>query len=253
MKNSREPMRAILLGLVVTFGAVVVAPRPAAAAITDSDLYGAPRPALGLTVSLGFRSDLVRSAALDPFSRRDGIGQSALSVARRFGGSELSGLLLGFEWNHGKTTATARGADSSLELDRLTMVIEGRLPIRAKLAGFARFAPGLLRENAHLADASVPGDAYTGISSGGLDGKAWVPAADISGGLALRLGEMYRYGTPLFGFWLTAEGGYAYAGAHDLVLTPSVATQPGRTDEALNLGALAFRGPFLRFRFAVSF
>ena len=269
MNNSRRPANVprssvgpIIVGVVVAVVVGVVAgARPVSAAagdpgsslLTTSDLYGPPHRALGLTVSLGLRSDLVRNSALDAFSRTDGIPQSALSISRRFGGSDVSGLVVGFEWDHGKTNATARGADSSLTIDRLSVAVEGRMPILHRLAGFARIAPGLLHENASIADVSAPGDAYAGVAAGGLHAKGWVPAADISGGLDLRVGELYRFGTPLFGFWLTAEGGYGYAGAHDLVLTPNVATQPGRTDEPLRLGELSLRGPFLRFQFAVSF
>lgn len=250
MSNFGTVMRAAALGTILAGGA---APRPAHAAITDDDLFGQARAPLGLTAALGVRSDLVRSLGLDPFSTADGLSQSALSIGYRISGTERAGLALGFEWNHGTTTATARGSEASLTLDRLTLAIEARVGLWQRLSAFGRFAPGLLRDHASLVDPSAPVGAYGGISVGGLQQTKWVPAADLSAGLAFRFGELRGRGAPVFGFWLTTEGGYGYAGAHDLVLASRVETQPGRVDEPLRLGQLALRGAFLRFRVAVSF
>jgi hypothetical protein len=225
----------------------------ARARITEGDLQAQPRAPFRVTASLGVRADLIRGSSLDPFSAVDDISQSALSVGYLLSGSEREGLALGFEWNHGTTAATARGSQASLTMDRLTLAIEGRLPLWRRLCGFARFAPGLLRDHISLVDLSAPAGAYGSFAAGGLHQYSWVPAADVSGGLALRLGELRGTGAPVFGFWLTTEGGYGYAGAHDVVLGSRVETQPGRVDEPLRLGQLALRGAFLRFRLAVSF
>jgi hypothetical protein len=229
------------------FGAVT-----GAGAVTGDELQGPARPSLGLTAALGVRSDLIRGAGLDPFSRHDGVTQSALSVSRRFGPSDLSGVALGFEWDHGSTAATARGADSSLDLDRLSLTVEGRVPLARRLVAFARVAPGLMREAARLTEASAPATADAS-QPGVLQSTAWVAAADASVGLDFRLGELRRPGTPLFGFWLTAEGGYGYVAKRALTLGGGADGQPGQTSQPLRLGDLALSGPFMRFRFAVSF
>ena len=241
-------LSALLLGM-----GVGLASPPARAAITDDDLYGQARAPLGLTAALGVRSDLVRSTGLDPFSTSDELSQSSLAIGYHLTGTERAGLLLGFEWNHGNSAATARGSQASLTLDRLTFAIESRFGLWWRVSGFARFAPGAMRDHVGLVDPSAPMGAYGGVAAGGLQQTTWVPAADVSGGLAFRFGELRGRGAPVFGFWLTAEGGYAYAGAHDLVLESRVEAQPGRVDEPVRLGQLALRGAFMRFRIAVSF
>lgn len=226
----------------------------ATAQITDDDLYGKARTPFRLTAGLGVRSDLIRSSGLDAFSTTDGLSQSALSVGYHLSGTELSGILLGFEWNHATTTAAVRGAEASLTIDRLTLALESRVAVGRRVSVFGRVAPGLLRDRARMVDPSAPGGAYGGLTMGdGLAQTKWVPTADVSGGLALRFGELRGRGAPVFGFWLTAEGGYGYAAAHDLVLASRAETQPGRVDEPLRLGQLAWRGAFMRFRIAVSF
>jgi hypothetical protein len=209
--------------------------------------------ALGLTVAFGVRSDLVRSTGLDPFSTTDGVPQTALSISYRWHGTELSGLAVGFEWDHGELRSTARGAESALTIDRLSLGLEGRIPLVSRLVAFGRVAPGLLRDHASLLDYSAPAGAYAGTASGGLDQTTWVPAGDVSGGLAFRMVDLNAQSAPVFGVWVTAEGGYGYAASHDLVLGPHVETQVVRVDEPLRLGALAFHGPFLRIRLALSF
>ena len=230
-------------------------PTPTPTATGGGDPARSAAHGIGLTAGLGIRSDLVHSGGLDPFSARDGVPQSALSISYRFGDTASPSMAVGFEWDHGALTGTARGAETTLTIDRLSLGLEGRLPLVTRLVAFGRVAPGLLRDHASILDASAPGGAYGGAASGNLQQTTWVAAGDISGGLAYRFTEFHggAQGAPVFGFWLTAEGGYGYAATHDLVLSPHVETQPGRTDEPLRLGQLAFRGAFLRIRLALSF
>lgn len=211
------------------------------------------RPPLGFTAAVGVRTDLVRSTGLDPFSNSDDIHQTALSVGYRFGEADLPGIAAAFEWNHGSTDARARGADATLTIDRLSLGLEGRFPVTSRLSAFARLAPGLLRHDARLEDASAPPPAYDAESSGKVHQTAWLATGDVSAGLAYRVGILRASGAPVFGFWLAAESGYGYSASRQLVLSPGVETQPGRIDEPVRLGALAYRGAFLRFRLAVAF
>ncbi|MES1172402.1 MAG: hypothetical protein ABUL77_04120 [Bacteroidota bacterium] len=249
MRNVRNVIRASALALLL----VIATTSAASAAITDDDLYGAPRAPLGLTVALGMRSDLVRSPGLDAFSTTDGLPQSSLSLAYHRGADDRSGLAVGFEWNHGSTMARARDADASLTVDRFTLSLEGRIPVAARLSAFGRVAPGLLRDGARMVDPSVAGGPYGAGAGGVREQSKTVAAVDASAGLAFRFAEVRGRGTPRVGFWLTGEGGYGYAGAHDLVLASGTETQPGRVDQPLRLGELSLRGAFLRARFAVSF
>lgn len=249
----RPPRFALALTLVLLSASISRAARASESAVSVVNPVPPAKFDLGLMVGLGVRSDLIRSTGLDPFSTTDGVPQSALSISYRWLGTELSGIAVGFEWDHGELTSTARGADTTLTIDRLSLGLEGRIPIARRLVAFGRLAPGLLRDHAMLVDPSAPPSAYGGLVSGGLEQTTWVLAGDVSGGLAYRIAELHGSSGPVFGLWLAAEGGYGYAASHDLVLGPHVETQPGRVDEPLRLGSLAFHGAFLRIRLALSF
>jgi hypothetical protein len=227
--------------------------RSAEASVIGDDAHTDQQPSVGLTAGLGIRSDLVRSAGLDAFSTTDGVPQSALSVSYRLGGTERAVVAIGFEWNHGTTTAAARGTNAVLTIDRLSLGLEGRVPMSRRFSLFARVAPGLLRDHASLIDGSAPGGAFNSHVAGGMEQTTWVAAADVSAGVAFRIGEVHGQASPVLGFWLIAETGYGYSRAHDLVLSSRVETQPGRIDEPLHLGQLALRGAFGSFRVAMSF
>jgi hypothetical protein len=254
MSQLLDLLRVTAVGPALVLMLVVGGGSSARAAGADESLSPSVRSTLGVTAGLGLRSDLVHSAGLDAFSGTDAISQSALSLSYRLFGTELSGLAAGFEWDHGSTAALARSANATLAIDRLTVPIEARFRVGKRLAAFARVAPGVLRDRAVLVDASAPGAPYEGVyTTGELQQTSWQLAADLSGGLAFRFAEIRTGGAATFGCWLTAEAGYGYAGAHDLVLSGRVETQPGRIDEPLRLGTLALGGPFLRARLALSF
>jgi hypothetical protein len=224
--------------------------RSEAAAIPDNP---PPREPLGISVSLGTRSDLVRSGGLDPFSRTDRVGQSALGVGYRFGGLDAAGLSLGFEWDHGTASATARSAPTTLTVDRLSVALEARYPLVPRLSAFGRLAPGLIRDQVTLVDSSAPVPAYQLGATDKLEQTTWTPAADVGAGLSFRVVDVRGRGVPAFSFWVIADGGFGFAPAHDLSLRSGSEVQPGRTDEAVRLGELAMRGGFARGRVAISF
>ncbi|MEP6652238.1 MAG: hypothetical protein ABJA82_02705 [Myxococcales bacterium] len=208
---------------------------------------------IGLTASAGMRSDLVPSAGLDPFAPTDSIPQTALAVGYRFGHDVMSGIGVAFEWDHGNSTATARGTDTTLTVDRLSLGLDARVAIRARLAAFARLAPGLMRHHASFNEPTAPPPAYQEGATGTLQQTAWVPAADLSGGLVLRIGDVRPDQRRIFTFLVVGEGGYGVARAHDLTLAPDHQPPAGRTDEPVHLGQLAFSGMFLRLYLALSF
>ncbi|MEO8213678.1 MAG: hypothetical protein ABI560_10815 [Myxococcales bacterium] len=208
---------------------------------------------IGLTASAGMRSDLVASAGLDPFAATDSIPQTALAVGYRFGHDVMSGIGVAFEWDHGNSTATARGTDTSLTVDRLSLGLDARVAIRTRLAAFARLAPGLMRHHASFNEPAAPPPAYQEGAPGALQQTAWVPAADLSGGLVLRIGDVRPDQRRTFTFLVVGEGGYGLARAHDLTVASNHQTPAGRTDEPVHLGRLAFSGMFLRLYLALSF
>lgn len=251
----------VLSTSMIAAAALLLAARPAAAQQNAPAAYTSgpqaeprpPRPMLGFSVSLGTRSDLVRSAALDPFSRTDRLSQPALGLGYRFGAPEAPGLALAFEWNRGTTSATARAASTDLTTDRLAVGVEARFPVLNRLAVFGRLAPGVVRVKARMYDASAPAPAYQQAGAGTLGQTTWAPAVDVGAGLAFRIADVHGPGTPSFSFWVLADGGYGWSAAHQVLLRPSSEPQPGRVDEPVRLGELALRGAFARARLALSF
>jgi hypothetical protein len=212
------------------------------------------RAPLGISVSVGTRSDLLRSPGLDPFAGQDRLGQTVLAVGYRLGDVDAAGLSLGFEWNHGTSSAPARSAAAELTVDRLTLGIEARYPLLPRLAVFARVAPGLMRDRASLLDQSTPSSSGVALyGSGEAAQTKWSPAVDVGGGLAWRFADVQSPGIPALGFWVIADGGFGYTPAHQLTLHVQSDAQPGRTDEPLRLGSLSLAGAFARARLAVSF
>jgi hypothetical protein len=199
------------------------------------------------------RSDLVPSAGLDPFATTDSMPQTALAVGYRFGHDVMSGVGVSLEWDHGTSSATARGTDTSLTVDRLSLGLDARVAIRTRLAAFARLAPGLMRHHATFNEPSAPPPPYREGASGGLQQTVWVPVADLSGGVVVRLGDVRPDSRRTFTFLAVGEGGYGLARAHDVTLAPDHQTPAGRTDEPVHLRQLGFSGAFVRLYLALSF
>jgi hypothetical protein len=212
-----------------------------------------PLAPLGIVLAAGMRSDLVRSAGLDPFAGSDSISQGALGVGYRFGEVDDAGLAVGFEWNRGSLSAGARSAATDLTIDRLTLGIEGRYPIVRRLAVFVRLAPGLLRSQAHWYDLSAPAAPYDDGGTSALSQKKWSPAVDAGAGVAFRFGDLRSPGLPSVSLWLVADGGFGFSPGHDLTLRNQSQPLPGRTDEPIRLGNLSLSGGFARVRLAASF
>jgi hypothetical protein len=214
-----------------------------------------------VALSLGLRTDLIRSAAFDPFSETDDLQQ--LSLAARYtmapgaaagsGGERVLRFGVGFAWDHGNATAMARGGNSTLNTDRMSVALEGQLPLWRQLALVARVAPGLLRRSTTLSEASLPDAPYTTSSmySAGQVAKSF--CADASLGLDLVVGRLQTANIGSLGLAIAADLGYSFAAAKDVVLATGSGTSPGRTDEPIRLGSMAIGGMFFRFAGAVLF
>ena len=86
-----------------------------------------------------------------------------------------------------------------------------------------------------------------------LHQKTWAPSVDAAAGLTLLVAELRGQHSPLFGFWLTAEGGYGYSGGHEVALSTQAEAPAGRTDAPTRFGTLAVRGAFTRFGLSLTF
>jgi hypothetical protein len=246
-------LAAAVLALLATASEGAQAQQPAPFGTVAVSQPAPPLEPLGITLSAGMRSDLVRSAGLDPFSATDSISQSALGVGYRFGAVDAGGLAVGVEWNRGSVSAEARSASTDLTIDRLTLGIEGRYPVVRRLAVFLRLAPGVLRSQTRWNDLSVPAEAYQDSGGRALTQKKWSPAVDVGAGLAFRFGDLHSPGLPSVSLWLVADGGFGFSPGHELTLRNQSEPLAGRTDEPIRLGTLSLSGGFARARLAASF
>jgi hypothetical protein len=224
-----------------------------ASVATTADRETVPR-FRGLALSLGVRTDLVRSRAFDPFSASDDLQQSSLGARYTVHASELGvGFGVGVAWDHGSSTATARSASTALTLDRLSLTVEGRAPLSRHFTALVRVAPGLLRRSTTLTDGSLPNAPYTLASAGTASQTASSVSADASVGMEFLVGRLQAATLPV-GLSLLADGGYSYAPAREVVFSSAASTAVGgRTDQPVRFGKLAIGGVFFRLAAAVLF
>jgi hypothetical protein len=187
--------------------------------------------------SIGYRIAFVGNSGLDPFSTDDAVPQVSLAVGRTVfaGGSwSLAALAL---WDWGSLESTARGAKSSLTLNRITLGIEGRYHFFRRLYAFGRLAPGALSSSATLVD-NVTGLDQTSAS--------WVFAGDLSGGAAFEFAGENRGQSRRPRAWVGVEGGYGFASSAELRFKPEEGTAAPVRTQPQSFGELAVRGGFLR-------
>ncbi len=226
-------------------------PDPGGTATLATATVAPERPPLRVELDLGFRSNVLQSAALGAFSSDRTLTQSALFAGYRLG-SLMSGLTVGIEWNAGSASAQARGSTSSIGVDRLAVSLQGRVPVWRRLVAFGRLQPGAIRVKTTLQEASVAPGSGQGLPTE-LSQAKWLPAADASGGFGVHFGDVRGSSTPMFGFWLVAEVGYSYAPSYALVLAPPSDGLPHRADAAVHLGNISPSAVFTRFALGVTF
>jgi hypothetical protein len=185
----------------------------------------------------GYRGAIVRDAGYDPFSTNDWLGQLTLAGSRVVVRRGPFSLVAGAAWDYGRSTATARGADSGLTVHRLTVPLSVRYAPVRWLYVFGTIAPGAAYESARIGDSSAQAPLVT-------DG--WVPAVDASAGASWSFAD-----TRPLSWWLTAEAGYGLAAPLLLALSPD-GSDPRRT-ATTNLGSLAMNGSFGRLAVSVAF
>jgi hypothetical protein len=233
--------RGALLGLL----AAVPATETAALAQQQIETTAAPAepaPERTWSVAAGVRTMYVKSAGLDPFSTDDGLPQFSLAATRVVLRRERLALAAGLELDAGGTSSTARGAPSNLSLTTISAVAEGRYQVVSRFQVFARLSPGLLHGSASISDPSaVPG--------AGLGTSFDTFALEAAAGGAFRIATLPNTRARI---WLLADGGYSWAAAQHLVLTPGLGADQDKAG-ALDLGTLEPRGGFFRLAAALSY
>ena len=199
---------------------------------------GAPRWML----AAGVRTFYIKGAGYDPFSSDDGFVQFSLAGSRALVRRDDLSLAGGVGLDVGGSSAHARGSATDLRLTRVSALLEGRYQPASRLYLFARVAPGLLHGSAEVDDESSPARAT-------LETTFDTFSLDVGAGAALRLGAVVRRE---IGVWLVADGGYGWAAAQSLVLSPSLGNDSNKAG-SLELPALAPRGGFFRVALALSY
>jgi hypothetical protein len=227
--------------LVATFAGVASAHDDLAPAIEQAaDPAVAARGPGRWRISVGGRSSLYRSAGYDAFSSDDAFGQfSATATATVLSGPRFS-TAVGALWEDGSSSATARGAGSSLSLSRLGVVLEERFAPRPWAYAFVRVAPAWLRGRASIDDTSIAAPLETTFSTLSVDGSV---------GAAGRINP----GRGKVGVWIIGDGGYGWARAQPMALSPALPSADRDKAGVTTLADLAPSGVFFRFALALSY
>lgn len=197
------------------------------------------------SIDSGVRSTYVKDAAYDPYSHNDALSQWSIGMARTTIVRSNITFAPGFRWDVGSTTATARGADTSLLAHRLTVPLELRLHAENWLYVFGRFAPGAVYQRSRVQD--------TSMNEPMID-TAWVPAADISLGASFRFASFVDSGeSHAPRFWITPEIGYAWAGRASAALSPKTEADDPRAFGTLSMTGVTVRGTFFRVNLTTTF
>jgi hypothetical protein len=193
---------------------------------------------------LGYRGAFVTDAGYDPFSTQHYFPQVSLAVSRTVFARGAFSFAPGLAWDYGRSSATARGDASSLEVHRLVVMLEGRVHFGDWGYAFLRLAPGAASETLEVDDPSAPGP---------LTKSRWLFASDVSAGYAHLLWRRSERTELVARFWLQADGGYGWMAEQRLNLTPDLPAGDPRLTSGVDLGSLAMRGAFFRVAAAVSF
>jgi hypothetical protein len=216
--------------------------RPREEAAPDDGLMGTHQDHFHL--DFGIRASFIPNGGYNLFSKDDDLTQISLSAGRTvfaMGDTSFAASVL-YDW--GPSESQARGADTSLHVNRLSVGLEGRYHLFRRLYVFGRLAPGALRFDADLED----GGADVRRESG-----AWLFSADIGGGAAFEVvGEPRGLSKRPRGF-LLADGGYGWTSSSSLEFMPAEGAQPPARLQPLELGELAFRGGYFRIAAAITY
>ncbi|MDP9036158.1 MAG: hypothetical protein M3O50_15265 [Myxococcota bacterium] len=216
---------------------------------------GADRLEAMWRLELGYRDNLVTDPGFNPFSTQDYFSQVSLAASRTVFARRHVSFALGVAWDYGRSTASARGDATRLDVHRLTVPIEGRLHFGSLGYLFARAAPGLAMERADVNDPSGPCAQVpsTGGCAVPLTESRWLFATDVSAGYAFPVWSRTETPEMVPRLWLQADGGYGWIATQRVRLSPDLPSGDARLAGGTDLGALTMRGPFFRVAAAVSF
>jgi hypothetical protein len=194
-------------------------------------------------IEAGTRVQFVSNQGLDPFAESDVLPQLALGASWGFFASDALSIAAVAGFDYGTSTSHARSNATSLDLRRFALGPEARYHLLRVLALTAKVAPTLTREAAEVS---------TGIDTD-LQSVAWKFGVDATAGAALELYGYHSGTSRKPRLWVTAEGGYGWTAAHDMVFEPIEASFAPQRLTPLELDDLSVSGPLFRITVALSF
>lgn len=238
-------------------------PPPAEAAPVTGEYIPRPRPQWGVYAAIATRTNFITSRGFEPFSTSSELPQIELSVGKQF--LEVDALSIGLVggWAYGSRSATLRGASSSINIHRLWLAPELRVHLLSRLVFLAQIAPGVIHTATHVSndaisrvdssDSSSYGYGYSSSeNTPNLEGGGWTWGVDLVGGLSFELFNTGPASGPTARFWLTATGGYTFAGSTDVKLRPGPDESVDRNFRAVSLPSISPGGALMNLAFGIS-
>jgi len=192
-------------------------------------------------LELGYRGSFVADSGLDPFSAHDLLPAVSLVATRTVFTRGRFSFAPGLAFESGSSTAKARGDAASLDVHRVAIPLDGSVHFGPWGYAFMRVAPAAVLAHAEITDTSA---------AGSLSDASWMFATDVSAGYAWLAWPWNEPERMRMRLWLQGDAGYGFATRDRLLLAPS--TDAARND-AVDLGSLVLRGPFIRVAAAMSF
>jgi len=194
--------------------------------------------------SLGVRASKVADDGFNPFADSDDLVQVSLGVSGTvLRLQRLSLAAVGF-WDYGERSSQARGAQTSLDVHRLTVGPELRYHLLNPLYVFAHVLPAFAHSKASLDDS---------LTVAPRTAQHWAYGADFALGAAFEAYALRRGESTQLRLWAIAEGGYGYLGSTKLRMLPGAGQGAPERTAPVDLGSLSLAGPYLRVSAAVSF
>jgi hypothetical protein len=217
-------------------------PAPETEAVPDDGLMGTHQDHFHL--DFGIRASFIPNEGYDLFSKDNDLTQISLSAGRTVfatGDTSFAASVL-YDW--GPSESEARGADTSLHVNRVSVGLEGRYHLFRRLYVFGRLAPGALRFDADLKDGGA------GVVR---ESDGWLFSADLGGGAAFEVVGVARGMSKRPRGFLIADGGYGWTSSSSLEFMPAEGQQAPARLQPLELGELAFRGGYFRIAAAITY
>jgi hypothetical protein len=238
-------MRARTIASATLLGLVLPAALPTRARAQEN-LY-APRPnAPRVTpweTSIAYRGAWFESPGYQPFATTDRFAQVTLGASRAVISRGRFALTVGAAWDYGNTGATARGASTYLELQRVTVPITLRFALTPWVDLFARVAPGAAHVSANVDEPSALAPLAT---------TGWLASGDATLGASWAFAS-WTIAEHSFVARVTGEGGYGWTADMALSLAPDLGGGDPRLTGTTELGSVSLSGGFGRLGLALGF